>query len=67
MDFLATLKIIDPKMEGSATEDEICGSFDAPFESDTFAGFFPLPVNLWVQERCQGLLILLQRSTAESK
>jgi len=46
MDFLATLKIIDPKMEGSATEDEICGSFDAPFESDTFAGFFPLPVNL---------------------
>ena len=43
MDFLATLKIIDPKM---ATEDEICGSFDAPFEPDTFAGFFPLPVNL---------------------
>ena len=46
MDFLTTMKIIDPKMEGLATEDdEICGSFDAAFEPDTFAGFFPLPVN----------------------
>lgn len=35
MDFLATLKIIDPKVEGSATDEEICGSFDAPLEPDT--------------------------------